>query len=97
MRAYGLPAALAGDATPAPAWRKDAASAIAIPGKDDNYFLFKGMSLKTVASLSHGQISTDALQTIAGQLKFVPISVASANAQARDLTGSFCTKRFDRN
>ena len=55
-----------------------------IPGllEDGNYFLFKGMSLKTVASLSHGQISTDALQTIAGQLKFGPISVASANAQA---------------
>jgi len=50
-----------------------------IPGllEDSNYPFFKGMSLKTVTSLSHGQISSDTLQTIAVQLKSVPISTAS--------------------
>jgi hypothetical protein len=50
-----------------------------IPGllEDSNYPFFKGMSLKTVTSLSHGQISSDTLQTIAAQLKSVPISTAS--------------------
>jgi hypothetical protein len=50
-----------------------------IPGllEDDNYSMFKSMSLKTVASLSNGRISGETLQTIAGQLKSVPISTAS--------------------
>jgi hypothetical protein len=50
-----------------------------IPGllEDDNFPFFKGMSLKTVASLSHGQISSDTLHTIAAQLKSVLISTAA--------------------
>lgn len=50
-----------------------------IPGllEDDSYFLFKDMSLENVASLSHGQITSDTLQTIATQLKSVPISTSA--------------------
>ena len=50
-----------------------------IPGllEDPNYDFFKGMSLKTVASLSRGQITGATLQTIAAQLKSVPIATAS--------------------
>jgi hypothetical protein len=50
-----------------------------IPGllEDENYSLFKRMSLKVVASLSGGRISTQTLQAIAVELKSVPISTAS--------------------
>ena len=50
-----------------------------IPGllEDSNYSLFKGMSLKAVASLSNGQISAKMLQTTADALKLVPVSTAS--------------------
>ena len=50
-----------------------------IPGllEDSNYPMFKGMSLKTVASLSDGRISPDTLQAIDGQLKSVPVSAVS--------------------
>ena len=50
-----------------------------IPGllEDDNYPIFKRMSLKTVASLSGGRISTATLQTIAVQLRSVPMSNAA--------------------
>ena len=47
-----------------------------IPGllEDSNYPLFKGMSLRTVASLSGGRITANALQTIAEKLKSVPVA-----------------------
>jgi hypothetical protein len=52
-----------------------------IPGllENNNYFFFKGMSLKTVASLSHGQISSETLQTTSSQLKSVLIATAATD------------------
>ena len=50
-----------------------------IPGllENSSYPFFKGMSLNTVASFSRGQITDQMLETIAGKLKTVPVSIAS--------------------
>ncbi len=50
-----------------------------IPGllEDSNYPIFKRMSLKTVATLSGGQITPTALQTIARKLKSVPVAASN--------------------
>ena len=44
-----------------------------IPGllEDGNYSFFKSMSLKTVTSVSHGQISRNTLETVGAQLKLI--------------------------
>ena len=47
-----------------------------IPGllQDSSYPMFRGMSLKSVAALSRGEISAETIAAIAAELKSVPVS-----------------------